>query len=97
MLDKGSAGLDHRLGIKSPDRDDSNRGIVVPMRVVIDGLKRGPVESLPPHEPLGSTVIDLTMGMPFLDRLLDLRRIKSALRKAFIRVLSPDEALDLHR
>jgi hypothetical protein len=64
------------------------------MGMVINGLKSRPIGCFAAHKPLGSTVIDLSAQMAFLDRLFDIRRIKLALLKTHLGVASPDEVID---
>jgi hypothetical protein len=67
------------------------------MRMVIDGLKSRPIGGFAAHKPLGSTVIDLSGLVAFVDRLLDIRCIKLALLKTHLGVTSPDEVIDPHK
>jgi hypothetical protein len=66
------------------------------MRVIVDGLEDRAVGGLAAHEPFGAAIVGLSLGMPLLNRLLDLDCVKLPLVKARLRVLGPDKALDLH-
>ena len=66
------------------------------MRVVVDGLEDRAVGGLTAHEPFGAAIVGLSLGMPLLNRLLDLGCVKLPLAKARLRVLGPDTALNLH-
>lgn len=66
------------------------------MRVVVDGLEDRAVGGLAAHKPFSAAIVDLSLGMPFLNRLLDLGCVKLPLAKARLRVLGPGKALDLH-
>lgn len=79
MLIKGSAGLSCRLGIESPDRDDADSGLVVSMRVVVDGLEGCSVVRLAANEPFRAPVVDLAVDVPIADSLLDIRDRETAL------------------
>src|ERR1051325_11112381 len=67
------------------------------MRVVIDGLEDCAVGGLAAHKPFGAAIVGLSLGMPLLNRLLDLGCVKLPLVKARLCVLGPDKTLDLHR
>lgn len=64
--------------------------------MVIDGLEGRAVSGLAAYEPFGAAVVYLPLGMSILDRPLDIGRVESALSEAPLRVLGPNEALDLH-
>ena len=66
------------------------------MRVVVYRLEDRAVGGLAAHEPFGAAIVDLSLGMSLLNRLLDLGSVKLPLAKACLRVLGPDKALDLH-
>ena len=83
-----------QLGIEPPGRDDSDRSLVVSVRMVVDCLKGGAVGGLAGDEPFGASVVYLSLGMVLLDRLLDIGRVEASLPEPVLSVLGPDEALD---
>jgi len=66
------------------------------MGVVVDGPETGAIGGFAVHEPFGASIIDLSVHMAILDRLLDVGGVESPLLETVLRVPGPDEALDLH-
>ena len=64
--------------------------------MVIDGLKSGAVGGLAADQPFGAPIVDLSVGVPVSNRLLDFGCLQSSVAKAHLRVFGPDETLDLH-
>lgn len=84
------------LGIQPPDRDDADGGVVLAVRVVVDGLEGRAVSGHATDQPLRPSVVDLPVGMAVFDRLLDLWLVEAPFANAYLRVFGPDETLDLH-
>src|ERR1700712_5315839 len=96
MVIKGSAGLGCRLGIESPDRDDADGGLIVSVRVVVDGLEGLSVGRLSAHEPFRAPVVDLAVDVPIADSLPDIGGGEPTLAREHLGVFGPNEAFDLH-
>lgn len=93
---KSSAGLSCQLGIQPPDGDDSHSGLVVSVRMVIDGLKSRAIGGLTAYQPFCAAIIDPSIKVAVPNGLLNFGRLKSSVTQAHLGVLGPDEALNPH-
>jgi hypothetical protein len=73
---KGSAGLGCQLRIKPPDRDNAHGGLIVSVRMIVDGLEGRAIGGFTAYQPFRAAIIDLPIKVAVPNGLLNFGRLK---------------------
>jgi hypothetical protein len=75
---------------------DRDADIVLAVRMVVDGLEGRAIAEHCRDQPLSASIVDLSLCMPLFDGSFNSARIPSTRYYAHVRVIGPDESLDVH-